>query len=106
MNKRDAALEQVKAMRANKLADSEIRQKLMESGLSKAQTDDLVPPPPKVETPKEVVKPEDAKTILDSTINFLESLGTRTNKYADRYPDLATIRNECIGVARRLRRLV
>lgn len=102
--KRDAALAQVTAMRGQGLDNATIKVKLMETGLSEAQVNDLLGVKKPEPIPSKPLDDDTRSIIVTSACDFLRALGTRTNKYADRYPELGSIRDECLGVAVKLER--
>ena len=103
--KRLAAMEQLAKMREAKLPDNEIRQALIESGLTGQQARELVPMEPSKPAPVAVLDSEDKAAIIEGAVHFLNSIATRlTPTIIDRFPDtLGPMNRDALTWSRKLK---
>lgn len=92
-------------LRAQGLPDEEIRQLLMQTGLTRQQVCEIVP---SVEPVKEQQKPKlepEAKTAnIEGAIHFLETVAkTLKPNLCDRFPELTETKSNSLTWARKLR---
>jgi len=102
--KKAAALVQLEAMRKLNLPDDEIRMKLIESGLTKAQALELVPKPEEAKTEAKQMQPEAKEANIQGAVHFLETIAQRLKpEFCNRYPDLVSVKNDSLTWARKLK---
>ncbi len=102
--KKQAALEQLEKMRQAKLPDSEIRQALLEAGLSGAQVRELMPLPEPEKPISRPIEPEAKLANIQGAIHFLETIAQRLKpEVCNRYPDTVAVKNDALTWARKLK---
>ena len=102
--KKQAALVQLEALRAAKLPESEIRQALLEAGLSGAQVRELMPTPEPDKPMTRPIEPEAKQANIQGAIHFLETIAQRLKpEFCNRYPDLVSVKNDSLTWARKLK---
>jgi hypothetical protein len=102
--KKLAAIAQRDELLAKGMPKDEVRQALVEAGLTGAQANELLPRDPEPERPKPIPTTEDKAAVLDGAINFLEGVAKRIKTdYVDRFPELGTVRNDALTWARKVK---
>lgn len=102
--KRLAAIEQRDALLAKGISKDEVRQALIEAGLTGAQANELLPREQEPEKPKPVVTDEAKEAVIEGAVNFLEGVAKRVKtEYVDRFPELASVRNDALTWARKVK---
>ena len=102
--KKQAALEQLAKMREAKLPESEIRQALLEAGLSGVQVREIMPTPEPSKPMTRPLEPEAKAAITEGAIHFLNTIAQRlTPDACNRYPDLVAIKNDALTWGRKLK---
>lgn len=102
--KKLAAMAQRDALLKQGLPHEEIRQALIEAGLTGAQANELLPREPEPAKPAPIVTDEAREAVLDGAINFLEGIAKRINgNAADRFPELVSVKADALIWARKVR---
>jgi hypothetical protein len=102
--KKLAAIEQRDALLAKGMPKDEVRQALIEAGLTGAQANELLPRDLEPEKPKPVPTSDDKAAVLEGAINFLEGIAKRVKtEYIDRFPELGAVRNDALTWARKVK---
>lgn len=103
--KRIAAEEQLAAMRAQGISDDEIRQKLILSGLTKLQVNQIVGEPAKVpDKPLPPVTDFKREANIEGAVHFLETIAKRISPdAATRYTELSSVKHDALTWARKLK---
>ena len=103
---KEAALYQAKQLRAQGKSESEIAAILKQAGASTraiSEATTLAPAKDDILIHKDV---ESIRAILNGCISWLESVGVRANKAADKFPDLASLRNEANNWQRKIKGVI
>lgn len=105
--KKLAAIEQRDLMRAKGIADSEIRQALILSGLTNQQAKELLPLAD-VEKPTEhlprPIEDEGKQAIINGAVHFLDTIAKRISPNAvDRFNELGMLKSDALTWARKLK---
>ena len=102
--KRLAAEAERDKLRAQNLPDEEIRQLLMQTGLTRQQVLDIVPAGEKPELPKPALEPEARVANIEGAIHFLETVAkTLKPNVCDRFSELTEVKSNSLVWARKLR---
>lgn len=102
--KKQAALIQLEALRKQGLPDTEIRQALIEAGLTKAQALELLPTAEEAAKETKPIENEAKQALINGAIHFLETVGQRLKPdVTNRFPDTVTLKGDALTWARKLK---